>query len=350
MNVLVFGAGGPAGVNFARSVYLSYEHITLFGTDINKYNIELAKPYYLAIFLVPEDEKSKIEAIKDIIKNNHIDFIYAQPDPEVFFLSKNRKEFKARTFLPKHKTIENCQAKYVASSLWSKFWPQTKFYPLIGDRELLDKLRVIRTELGERFWLRASYGAGGKASLLAKNILHAYYWCKFWKEHANISLIAQKYLPGRNFAWQSIWKDGNLIVSQGRERLQYLYGSAAVSGISGSSSVSRLVNIDKLNDSAITAIKLIDKKPHGIYSVDLTEDGDYIIPTEINAGRFFTMSYLLAKTAHEMEEPRGNMPIIYLMLGNGLNIPDGKDRDILPDNAYWFRHVDCGTRLVLDYN
>ncbi|KKM87752.1 hypothetical protein LCGC14_1265810, partial [marine sediment metagenome] len=85
----------------------------------------------------------------------------------------------------------------------------------------------------------------------------------------------------------------------------------------------------------------IDNKPHGIYSVDLTEDGDDIVPTEINAGRFFTMSYLLAKTSAEVDKPRGNMPLIYLKLGNDLEVPDGATMNILPSNFYWFRHVDC---------
>ncbi len=341
INVLVLGVGGPAGVNFARSVNLAKEDIVLYGTDINKYNIEIANPYYHYTSLVSEDEKLKIKQIKDIIIEYSIDFIYAQPDSEVLFLSKNRKEFEAITFLPKHKIILTCQDKFATSRIWCRFWSQTYGIMIYNKYDMKSRLHYIAKNLGDVFWLRSPHGAGGKASLLTKNETHAYYWCKFWSEHANISLMAQKYLSGRNFAWQSIWKDGELIVSQGRERLQYLYGNAAVSGISGSSSVSRLVNIDKLNVSAITASKLTDDKPHGIYSVDLTEDGYDIVPTEINAGRFFTMSYLLAKASVEVNSPRGNMPLMYLKLGNNLEIPYGSTMNILPPDYYWFRHVDC---------
>ena len=344
INVLVLGVGGPAGVNFARSVNLAEEDIVLYGTDTNKYNIEIANPYYNYVFLVSEDDKLKKQQIKNIITEFGIDFIYAQPDSEVLFLSRNRKEFEAKTFLPKHNTILNCQSKFQTSRIWSEVWSQTYGYMINGN--IMDKLHNLMTRLGNTFWLRASHGAGGKASLLTKNITHAYHWCKFWLEYADITLMAQKYLSGRNFAWQSVWKNGELIVSQGRERLQYLYGNATVSGISGSSSVSRLVNIDQLNNNAIKAIKLIDNKPHGIYSVDLTEDGDDIVPTEINAGRFFTMSYLLAKASVEVNKPRGNMPLIYLKLGNDLEIPDGATMNILPSDFYWFRHVDCPAILI----
>lgn len=349
MRVLVLGAGGPMGVNFARSINLANNDILLYGTDINRYNLELAMGHYAFCFLVPEDEESKIDAIQNIIEDKRIDFIYAQAEPEVLFLSKNRKKFKVKYFLPKHKIIETCQSKWETSIAWYDVWPQTKSYILINDNALIDKIRIVRREFGNKFWLRAASGGGGRASLLAKNIWHAYYWCEFWKQHANISLIAQKYLPGRNFAWQSIWKNGKLIVSQGRERLQYIYPHLTISGITGTPSVARTVNIDKLNENAIKAVKLIDKKPHGIYSVDLTGDGDDIVPTEINAGRFFTTSFFLAKAGEVVGESRGNIPLMYLRLGNDLEILDGKDRDILPDNIHWFRHIDCGERLVLDY-
>ena len=35
--------------------------------------------------------------------------------------------------------------------------------------------------------------------------------------------IAQEYLPGKNVAVHTLWKKGELIVAQARERLEYIY-------------------------------------------------------------------------------------------------------------------------------
>ena len=51
--ILVTGAGGPAGVNFLRSLHISNEKMELFGTDINIFHKEFAKPWTKEIFLVP---------------------------------------------------------------------------------------------------------------------------------------------------------------------------------------------------------------------------------------------------------------------------------------------------------
>ena len=120
----------------------------------------------------------------------------------------------------------------------------------------------------------------------------------------------------------------------------------AVSGISGSSSVSKLNNHKKANEVAIKAIKAVDPKPHGIYSVDMMNWFGWVIPTEINAGRFFTMSYLLGKAALETNRPRGNIPLMYVKLAFGEEIPDGPTMNVLPSYLYWLRHVDCGTHLI----
>jgi len=347
-NILVLGAGGPAGVNFLRSLELEKD-IRLYGADINNYNREFARPYCKEVFLIDKEYDKKLIFINRIIEEFNIDFVHAQPDPEVYFISKYRDKIKAKTFLPPHYAIEACQNKYTSALMWRDKWPQTFPFLINPMRNLATVLSEIQEQLGEQFWLRAMRGAGGKGSLLVKNLDHAYHWCKFWHFHAGINLVAQKYLSGRNFAWQSVWKNGELIASQGRERLQALYGRASVSGISGSSSVARLVNIDKLNEKAIDAIKLIDPRPHGVYSVDLTGDGDDIVPTEINAGRFFTMSYLLAKASIEADTPRGNMPLTYLKLAFDEEIPPGAVTNLLPNTFYWFRHVDCGTRLLRNF-
>lgn len=346
--IMLLGAGGPAGVNFCRCLEREKD-IEIYGIDTNRYNLNLAKPYCKKVFQIPQFKKDKIEKVEfinDILDKYDINFIHAQPDPEVLFLSYFRDVIKAETFLPSHLTIVKCQDKYETAVLWEREFGLTEPYKIERTTELEDLSTAYRC-FDWPFWLRATKGAGGKASLCVKNLEQAYHWCKFWHDfNKDIEMIAQPYLTEPNIAWQSLWKDGELIVSQGRQRIEALYGRMTVSGISGSSSVSKLFNHPKANEAAIKAILEIDTKPHGIYSVDMMSWYDNFIPTEINAGRFFTMSYLLGKAARETNIPRGNIPLMYVKLAFGEELPKGSTTSILPEALYWIRHVDCGTHLI----
>ena len=53
---------------------------------------------------------------------------------------------------------------------------------------------------------------------------------------------------------------------------------------------------EEVNRIAQDAIFAIDKRPHGIYGVDMTYDkNDIPNPTEINISRFFTTAYFFTK-------------------------------------------------------
>lgn len=345
--IMLLGAGGPAGVNFCRCLEREKD-IEIYGVDTSRYNLNLAKPYCKKVFHIDRyfTDRNKVYFINRLSDNYDINFIHAQPDPEVLFLSKYRNALKAMTFLPPKSVIETCQDKYETAKLWKKEFDLTIPWKITRGVEL-ESLMTVNTLIGSPFWLRASKGAGGKASLCVKTLDQAYHWSKFWHSFKDdIELIAQPYLVEPNIAWQSLWKDGELIVSQGRQRIEALYGRMTVSGISGSSSVSKLFNNKKANEAAIKAIKIIDPKPHGIYSVDMMSFCGDFIPTEINAGRFFTMSYLLGKAALETNIPRGNIPLMYVKLAFDEELPKGFTMDILPADLYWLRHVDCGTHLI----
>ena len=94
--ILVTGAGGPAGVNFLRSLETVNEKMELFGTDINIYHKEFAKPWTKEMFIVPRaDSKDYVPKINEIIEKNKIEFIHPQPDVEVSAVSENRDKLNA---------------------------------------------------------------------------------------------------------------------------------------------------------------------------------------------------------------------------------------------------------------
>jgi carbamoyl-phosphate synthase large subunit len=157
-----------------------------------------------------------------------------------------------------------------------------------------------------------------------------------------MDFIAEAYLPGRDLAWTSLWWEGMLIASFGRERLEYIYPNLAPSGRTGTPTIARTVHDHELNTTAFNTVVAIDPKPHGFYSVDLREDKDGIArPTEVNAGRCFTTSYL--STAAGV-----NFMDLWCCLIQG-ETPYVEAVNSIPADLVWMRHIDC-PELLLDVN
>ena len=352
MRILVLGAGGPAGVNFMKSLMLVHPKIEIYGCDMNKYHLYFAKPYCEKVFDI---SKKSVEEINNIVKENKIDFVHPQPDKEVQWLSENRRDIDSTIFLPKEEVIDICQDKFLSAMKW--FHAGLCEKPLqIDIRATLTK-QEIKNAIDKygKVWLRATEGAGGRGSTPIENVEAGYSWIRYWRAkdwRLNYSWdqwewMAQPYLPGRNLAWHSLWKDGELIVSQARERLEYIYPYLAPSGVTGTPVVQRTVNEEKINFIAEKSVLTIDPKPNGIYCVDLKEDKDgKPIPTEINAGRFFTTSFFFANAGMLYNIPRANLPYMYLMMGMNLDYPKGDKYNILPSDLYWIRHIDCPAQMV----
>lgn len=202
--------------------------------------------------------------------------------------------------------------------------------------------------LGDKIWIRAKRGAGGTGSTFIENKETGVNWIKYWRSRGkDWEFIAQEFLPGRNIAFQSIFKDGELITSQARERIEYIYPYLAPSGVTGTPIVARTIHDDKVNELATQAVLAIDSDATGIFCVDMKGDKSGLIcPTEINAERFFTTSYFFSFAAKKYNIPLGNMPNILIKLAFSEKIPDGPKYNILPKNLYWIRHIDCSEHLI----
>jgi len=155
--------------------------------------------------------------------------------------------------------------------------------------------------------------------------------------------MVSEFLPGHEYAWQSLWWQGKLVTAQARERLEYIFGNLTPSGQTSSPSVAKTVNRDDINEVGQSAVKAVSSKPHGVYCVDMKEGADGIPKvTEINIGRFFTTSNFFAHAGL-------NMPDMYLELGlTGKLSKPPKQLNPLSDNLYWVRMIDMGFKLVKD--
>ncbi|MCW1296177.1 MAG: ATP-grasp domain-containing protein [Candidatus Parvarchaeota archaeon] len=335
--ILVTGCGGPAGVNFIKSLRLVKEKIYIVGSDANKYYLEL--PNVNKRYLVPRcDSPNYINKLNKIIKKEKIQFVHPQPDAEVGFISENREKINTHVFLPKKETVRICQDKFESAKIWKKNNIEVAETFLIEDE---DSINRAAHELGYPFWIRATKGAGGRGSSLIKNFEQAISWIRYWRARGeNWQFIAQEYLPGKNIAFHSLWKDGELVVSQARERIEYIYPYLAPSGITGTPSVQVTINRKDVNKIATKAILAIDKEPEGIFCVDLKENKKGIpCPTEINAGRFFTTSLFFSTVGL-------NMPYYYIKLAFNEKIPKLPKYNALPTGIFWIRHMDSGPIVV----
>ncbi len=206
-------------------------------------------------------------------------------------------------------------------------------------------------QFGSPIWIRARHGAGGKGSTPANNPETAWSWIKYWRSRdVDWEFIAQEHLPGRNIAFHSLWKNGELVVSNARERIEYIYSYLAPSGITGTPAVQRTVHDANVNKIATEAVLAIDSGFNGIASVDLKENAKGVpCVTEINPGRMFTTSFFFSYASKVLfNDFRSNIPYLYTKLAFKEGIPKLDKYDVLPSDVYWIRHMDAPARLVKD--
>lgn len=342
--IMVTGVGGPASVNVIKSLRLA-EEMLIVGTEINKYRIHLSqadKNYIVPVATTTD----YIDEMNEIIEENEVGMVLPQPDTEVWVLGENRSRLKAKTFLPNQETIRVCQDKFLSYKKWKENGipvPHTEEIHRIED--IID----FTKKFSSPYWIRATKGAGGRGSTMAWDLSTATAWINYWRcRGEDWQFIIQEYLPGRNIAFHSLWKEGQLITSMARERLEYLYSYLAPSGVTGTPTIQRTIHDDKVNKIATRAILAVDEKYTGLACCDIKEDKNGVPnPTEINPGRMFTTSLFFSYASHKLyNDFRANFPYLCVLLGYSEKLPELPKYNSLPEELYWIRHIDMGARLV----
>jgi carbamoyl-phosphate synthase large subunit len=230
---------------------------------------------------------------------------------------------------------------------------KTRAVSSIADvREAFEELALdLSSEPGAPLWVRARHGAGGRLSLLCSSYQEARHWMELWVLRGSPidEFIIQEYLPGRNIAWDSLWSEGELVTSYARERLEYPFKHISPSGITGTPSVARIVHDDRLNEVAQAAVRAIDPKPHGAYSIDAKESstGEMCV-TEVDSGKFHSTMPLWGYIAvkHLKMPWYANLADLYVRLGLGERAPSSVPRtDLIPEGYYLLRDMDVGAFL-----
>jgi carbamoyl-phosphate synthase large subunit len=326
--ILVTGAAGAPALGYVRSLRKSPEKFHLIGVDCNKYQLLGAETDER--YLVPRaSDPDYIPVMRDLIAETSAGLLFAQPDVEIAVISRHRDELGVRTFLPSPETIELCQDKYRSFGRW-----QAAGLPVPETRLLNDPtdLRAALTDFGDA-WVRAAEGAAGRGSLHTSDYEQARNWIDSHDGWGTFT--AARYLSPHSVTWQSVWHEGELIVAQGRERLQWEFADRAPSGVTGITGAGVTVRDAQVDETAQRAVFAVDPSPHGIYAVDMTRDAAGVPnPTEINIGRFFTTTLFFTFAGL-------NMPYIYTKLAFGEQppLPEPRLNPVEP-GLLWIRGMD----------
>ena len=332
--VMVTGCGGYAAIGYNRCLKRSGEEFFTLGIDASERFIGFAETDVKA--LVPiNDNEFDMNVINRLLELYKIEFIHAQIETEIKWLSNNRKKINANSFLPKNKTIELCQNKHKAGKIWQQKGIPTAQSLLI---ETVDDLTDAFEAFQSPLWLRTNVGAGGRGSILSESSEHGRYWIDFNDGWGNFT--ANEYLPGENLGCTLLYDDGQLITSQTKERLEYVMKKANPMGITGTTGFLRCVSRGDVNKLAEEAVLAVDKKPNGIFSVDFKgRNDDTLCVTEINAGRFHSSSvHLFYKTGV-------NLAYYYMKLGYGEELPEIEMYNPISEGTVLARQVDVEPKI-----
>lgn len=331
--ILVTGAGGSPSVNFTRSLRQSDEQYYIVGTDADKYYLQRAQVD--ARYLVPKASHEKyIDFLNYIIEKEKIEFVHAQNDVEVGFLSENREKIHAKTFFPAKETVTLLQDKFKSFERWQAAGIKVPHTVLI-DRKT--DLTELLKSFGGSMWIRATSGAGGRGSLPVHDVRTAKNWLDFHEKNGawDGNFTASELLQPETVTWMSIWHEGELVVAQGRKRLYWELGKVSPSGVSGATGTGVTFSDPELDAIAAAAVRAVDDNPTGLFGVDMAYDQNgKPNPTEINIGRFFT--------THQFFTDAGlNMPEIFVKLAYGEKLPKF-DRKLNPvkNDLLWIRGMD----------
>lgn len=345
--ILVTGAGGIAGVNFVRALRASPNRYYVAGTDYDRYYIEL--PDLDSRHQSPRhDDPDFVGSISSYAVKERVDFIHPQPSSEAFVLASIRHELPARVFLPDVSVMEVAQDKLLTQKAL-----QSGSVPVADTRSVTNvgEVESAFDSIGPPVWVRARHGAGGMLSLLCENASQAERWVGLWTgRNVPISeFILQEYLPGRNIAWDSVWLKGKLVTSYCRERLEYPFKHISPSGITGTPSVSRIVQDDEVNAASERAVRALTSNATGAFSIDIKEDGSgKPVVTEVDAGKMHTTMPLWGYIAvkHLKLPWYSNFADLYVRLGLGEDPPsDAPTHDLMPAGYYMIRNIDSGVLL-----
>jgi len=175
------------------------------------------------------------------------------------------------------------------------------------------------------------------AAIPVKSPEQARNWIRYWEVMRGVpatSFTLSEYLRGRDFACQSLWREGELILIKTVERLSYVGGWNRASGVSSIAALAKTVFEPRVVDVCVEAVRALDDKASGAFSFDLKENASGApCVTEINVGRLLSGTNLFDLTG------KHNMALTYVRLAFDDPVGISEQYDVA-ENYYMARDLD----------
>jgi carbamoyl-phosphate synthase large subunit len=287
-------------------------------------------------YLLPgPDHPAYVASLRRAIAAGRIDLVIPNTDDAVRRFSTLRTLLPCRVFLPEHRMLTLCADKFrLARHLAAHGVPVPQTHAI---RDAADVGGVFRRLGRRRVWCRLRRGGASRGAVPVASPGQAVAWITYWQEMRGVPARAftlSEYLPGRDFAVQSLWRDGRQVLVKSVERLSYFGGGSQPSGVSSIAALARTVVEPVVVDVATQAVAALGRQISGAFSIDLKENTRGVpCVTEINAGRFITMMNLFDLAG------RHNMAATYVRLALGEPVDIAEPYDAVTD-YYYVRDVD----------
>jgi carbamoyl-phosphate synthase large subunit len=283
--VLITFAGGQLGRGVAHALK-AVGPVHIIAADADGYAL-FQSPAEERYVIPRADEPDYMEALRDLVRRTGPDLVWPMHDNEVARIVADEREPGARTFLPPREVVELCHDKFASSQAFKAAGvPVPETMLLQSEPDLFEAFR----RFGEEIWIRPVKGAGGRGALGTRNRELARIWIDELGGWGKFT--AAEKLDTEWHTFESVWRDGELIVCQSSSRIPS--SSANEPGVLGQGRTPGLgirrrnPPSGRVREVAVAAAKAVSGgRPHGIYSVDLRDDRNGVANvTEINIGRF----------------------------------------------------------------
>lgn len=285
MKIAITGACAVSARSVVRSLKISdkFNDCEFIGWDMCSLLYELYEGLFDRLYKVPGvNESNYREIICNILKKERPDAVIVVPEIEVLYWSQH--PFDVPCLLP---PPEFCKLAISKKKVFNVLGPHN----LVPKSFEIKKVNILNhnfeSPLGYPVWIRDSSAgtASGKGAFKAENLDELQAWAKINTSIQEFQL--SQFLPGGNYGVFTIFKNGILKKLAIAERIEYIMAKVAVSGITGNTSKGRLLNDERIKQTALKAIKLLCESTNtvmnGLVVVDLKADENGIpFVTEVN--------------------------------------------------------------------
>jgi carbamoyl-phosphate synthase large subunit len=332
--ILLTGAGSGGGENLIRSLRAGSLELEIYGSNMDEHVLARSAADR-AVFLPSARDEEYTGVLRRVVEREGIELVIPNNDTEVGRLSRDRDRIPCAVFLPAGDTVTVCQDKLQMHRIFEDAGIAQAVYRGL---ESFEDIEAFMDDCPcEKYWVRPRRGSGSMGATWIEKPHQARAWISLWMELRGLKLtdfIISEFLPGRDYAFQSVWKDGRPVVAKLVERLVYFLGRNRLSNMSSTPAVARTLRDDKALETIFKAIHAVAESPHGNFCLDLKgrSDGTMCI-TEFNIGRFCMITPIFDLTG------KYNTAEMHVRAALDLEI-DVEDPIDIEENCYLLRDLD----------